>query len=173
MKMHYKPHYTTSANFMYWFDFAVINLKYIVDAIAKIGLVKNAELKLKMYVNTGAISVKVYGANTVDCSYGAITTTFANTCPMTVNLLTGAAGDGGFVVAGDSIVACLYICKPPSSFNGGGAFTAQSLTQLGILYLNILFITQILNLTTNQILITPTLTVLRKLFMQKYYMITH
>ena len=124
LRSEYKPHYTTSGNFMYWHDFAVINLKYIVDAIAKIGLVKKAELKLKMYVNTGAVSVKVYGANTANTSYGAVTTTFANTCPMTVNLLTGAAvGAGGFVVGADSIVAGLYICKPPSSFNGGGAFT--------------------------------------------------
>ena len=41
----YKPYYTVSGNFMVWYDFAVINLKYIVDAIAKIGLVKKAELK--------------------------------------------------------------------------------------------------------------------------------
>jgi len=124
LKAEYKPHYTVSGNFMYWIDYAIINLKYIVDAIAKIGLVKKAELKLKMYVNTGALSVKVYGPNLATTSYGAVTTTFANTCPMTVNLLTGAAiADGGFVVAADSIVAGFYICKPPSSFNGGGGFT--------------------------------------------------
>ena len=124
LKAEYKPHYTTSGNFMYWFDYAIINFKYIVLAIAKIGLVKKAELKLKMYVNTGAVSVDIWGANTADTSYGAVTTTFANTCPMTVNLLTGAsAAAGGFVVAAESIVAGLFICKPPSSFNGGGAFT--------------------------------------------------
>ena len=124
LKAEYKPHYTVSGNFMYWIDYAIINLKYIVDAIAKIGLVKKAELKLKMYVNTGALSVKVYGPNLATTSYGAVTTTFANTCPMTVNLLTGASiADGGFVVAADSIVAGFYICKPPSSFNGGGGFT--------------------------------------------------
>jgi hypothetical protein len=85
IKAEFKPHYTVSGNVMYWFDYAIINLKYIVDAIAKIGLVKKAELKLKMYVNTGAVNVKVYGPNTADTSYGAVTTTFANTCPMTVN----------------------------------------------------------------------------------------
>jgi hypothetical protein len=112
---------------MYWFDYAIINLKYIVDAIAKIGLVKKAELKLKMYVNTGAINVKVFGGNTADTSYGAVTTTFANTCPMTVNLITGTAASpgGGFLAAVDSIVAGLYISKPPSSFNGGGANTVS------------------------------------------------
>jgi hypothetical protein len=86
LKAEYKPHYTvtTDGKFMYWFDYAIINLKYIVDAIAKIGLVKKAELKLKMYVNTGAVSVKVYGANLTTTAYGATTTTFANTCPLTV-----------------------------------------------------------------------------------------
>jgi len=63
LKAEFKPHYTVSSDgkFMYWFDYAIINLKYLVDGIAKLGLVKKAELKLKMYVNTGAVSVKVYG----------------------------------------------------------------------------------------------------------------
>jgi len=125
IRAEYKPYYTVSGNIMYWFDYAIINLKYIVDAIAKIGLVKKAELKLKMYVNTGAVNVKVYGPNLTTTSYGAVTTTFANTCPMTVNLITGASGDGGFIAAVDSIVAGLYISKPPSSFNGGGANTVS------------------------------------------------
>ncbi len=125
LKAEYKPHYTVTADgkFMYWFDYAIINLKYIVDAIAKIGLVKKAELKLKMYVNTGAVSVKVFGANDVTTSYGAMTTTFSNTCPLTVNLLTGTSANGGFAANTDTIIAGLYICKPPSSFNGGSALT--------------------------------------------------
>ena len=125
LRSEYKPHYTTSGNFMYWHDFAVINLKYIVDAIAKIGLVKKAELKLKMYVNTGAVSVKVYGPNAADTAYGATTTTFANTCPFTVNLLAGASATpgSGFAATTDTIIAGLYISKPPSSFNGGSALT--------------------------------------------------
>ena len=36
----YKPYYTVSGDFMYWFDYAIINLKYIVDAIAKLVLLK-------------------------------------------------------------------------------------------------------------------------------------
>ena len=123
LKAEYKPHYTVTGNFMYWFDYAIINLKYVVDAIAKIGLVKKAELKLKMYVNTGALSVKLYGPDAATTSYGAVTTTFANTCPMTVNLLTGTSANGGFADTSDTIIAGLYISKPPSSFNGGGANT--------------------------------------------------
>jgi hypothetical protein len=127
LKAEYKPYYTVSGNVMYWFDYAIINLKYIVDAIAKIGLVKKAELKLKMYVNTGAVNVKVYGPGLADyLDMGLSTTTFANTCPMTVNLITGVATTGGgFVAATDTIVAGLYISKPPSSFSGGGANTVS------------------------------------------------
>ena len=125
LKAEYKPHYTvtTDGKFMYWFDYAIINLKYIVDAIAKIGLVKKAELKLKMYVNTGALSVKVYGANLTTTAYGATTTTFANTCPLTVNLLSGTSANGGFADTTDTIIAGLYISKPPSSFTGGSALS--------------------------------------------------
>ena len=126
LKAEYKPHYTvtTDGKFMYWFDYAIINLKYIVDAIAKIGLVKKAELKLKMYINTGAVSVKVYGPDTVNTSYGATTSTFANTCPFTVNLITGDdATLGGFAATTDTIIAGLYISKPPSSFTGGSALS--------------------------------------------------
>ena len=124
LRAEYKPHYevTTDGKFMYWFDYAIINLKYIVDAIAKIGLVKKAELKLKMYVNTGAVSVKVYGPDLATTSYGAMTTTFANTCPFTVNLLTGDdAALGGFAATTDTIIAGLYISKPPASFTAGHA----------------------------------------------------
>ena len=125
LKAEYKPHYTvtTDGKFMYWFDYAIINLKYIVDAIAKIGLVKKTELKLKMYVNTGALSVKVYGANLTTTAFGATTTTFANTCPLTVNLLAGTSANGGFADTTDTIIAGLYISKPPSSFTGGSALS--------------------------------------------------
>ena len=143
LKAEYKPHYTVTGNFMYWFDYAIINLKYVVDAIAKIGLVKKAELKLKMYVNTGALSVKLYGANLTTTAYGTVTTTFANTCPMTVNLLTGTSANGGFADTSDTIIAGLYISKPPSSFNGGGTNTvaitslSSPLTQCVLYHSNI------------------------------------
>ena len=118
-----KPYYTVSGNYMYWFDYAVINLKYMLDAIAKIGLVKRADMRLRMYVNTGAVSVTLAGPNTTSTYYTAFTSTFSNTCPFTVNLLYGASADGGFAVNTNTITAGIYISKPPSTFNGGGAYT--------------------------------------------------
>ena len=85
LKNEFKPYFTTDnalpglARFMYWFDYAIINLKYIVDAIAKIGLVKTANLKLRMYVNTGAVQITVDSPNTADTAYTAMNTSFSNT----------------------------------------------------------------------------------------------
>ena len=117
----YKPYYKTESNFMYWFDYAVINLKYVLDAFAKIGLVKSLSMRLKMYVNTGAVAITINNPNVATTGYSAFTTTFSNTCPFTVNLLSGDVASGGFSAATDIIVAGLYLCKPPSSFSGGGA----------------------------------------------------
>jgi hypothetical protein len=122
----YKPYYTVSGTFMVWYDFAVINLKYIVDAIAKIGLVKKAELKLKMYINTGAIAVKVVDPGLATVAYTTFNTTFANTCPITVNLLPVAVAGGGIPLTTDTIIAGLYINKPPSTFSGGSAYTIST-----------------------------------------------
>jgi len=125
----YKPYYKTDGNFMYWFDYGIINLKYVLDAIAKIGLVKSISMRLKMYINTGAVSVIVAGANTADTSYATFTSSFSNTCPFTVNLLTGDVAAGGFSAATTNITAGLYLARPPSSFSGGGAVSIP-ITQL-------------------------------------------
>ena len=118
-----KPYYTLSGHFMYWFDYGIINLKYMIDAIAKIGLVKRADMRLRMYLNTGAVSVTLANPNNTQTYYSAFTTTFSNTCPFTVNLLYGLIADGGFGAGVNTITAGLYVGKPPSSFNGGGAST--------------------------------------------------
>ena len=117
----YKPYYKTDGNFMYWFDYAVINLKYVLDAFAKIGLVKSMSMRLKMYVNTGAVSVIVNNTTTANCGYSSFSSSFSNTCPFTVNLLNGAIAAGGFGATVTNITAGLYLARPPSSFSGGGA----------------------------------------------------
>ena len=125
----YKPYYKTEGNFMYWFDYAIINLKYVLDAFAKIGLVKSISMRLKMYVNTGAVSVIVVNPNTANTYYTTFSSSFSNTCPFTVNLLTGAIAAGGFGATVTNITAGLYLARPPSSFSGGGAVSIP-ITQL-------------------------------------------
>ena len=85
LKNEFKPYFTTDnalpglARFMYWFDYAVINLKYVLDAFAKIGLVKSMSMRLKMYVNTGAVSVIVVNPNTANTYYTTFSSSFSNT----------------------------------------------------------------------------------------------
>jgi hypothetical protein len=118
-----KPYYTTNQNIMHWFDYGIINLKYILDAIAKIGLVKRADMRLRMYVNTGAVAVTVADPNATTTYYTAFTSSFSNTCPFTVNLISGLIANGGIGAGVTTITAGLYIAKPPSSFNGAGTYT--------------------------------------------------
>ena len=115
-------------------------------AIAKIGLVKKAELKLKMYINTGAVAVKVVDPGVATIGYTTFNTTFANTCPLTVNLLPVATASGGVATTTDTIIAGLYISKPPSTFSGGGTNTvaitgvsANPLSQVLLYHSNIKF----------------------------------
>ena len=124
-----KPYYTVTGNFMYWFDYGIINLKYMLDAIAKIGLVKRADMRLRMYINTGSVAVTVADPNLTTSYYTAFTSTFSNTCPFTVNLISGLSTSGGIPAGANTITAGLYIAKPPTSFNGGGANTV-AITQL-------------------------------------------
>jgi len=76
-----------------------------------------------MYINTGAVAVKVIDPNLTTVGYTTFNTTFANTCPLTVNLLPATAANGGVPANTDTIIAGLYISKPPSTFSGGGANT--------------------------------------------------
>ena len=140
----YKPYYTVQSNCMYWFDYAVINLKYIIDAIAKIGLVKKADLRLRMYVNTGAVQVTVQGAGAAGTTtYKSFKTSFANTCPITVNYISDIVANGGMATTVTRITAGLYIGSPPSTFNGGGDSTitisqiSNPLTQCRLYYSNV------------------------------------
>ena len=139
----YKPVYTVNGNFMYWYDYGIINLKYILDAIAKIGLVKKADLRLRMYVNTGAVQVTIASPNLTTTTYTAFKSSFANTCPITVNYLNNTSALGGFATLADTITAGLYIGSPPTTFNGGGAYTiaisqqSNSLTQCRLYYSNV------------------------------------
>ena len=73
-----------------------------------------------MYINTGAVAVKVLDPELATVAYTTFNSTFANTCPLTVNLLPVTSANGGVVATTDTIIAGLYIGKPPSTFSGVG-----------------------------------------------------
>ena len=116
----YKPYYTVASNnVMVWYDTAIIPLKYICDCIDKMGLVKKMDIGMRIYFNTGTVQTTMINTNGASnqTSYGAYTTNFANTCPLTINYLTGSAANGGFTNATDALItAGVFIQKPPPTF---------------------------------------------------------
>jgi hypothetical protein len=110
----FKPYCVQSNNYMIYYDYAVIKLNTIFDALAKIGLVKRFDVTIRLWLNTGAISVNVSNPTTaLDLSYDNTNNTFSNTCPFTFNYLDVFSGVTGTTT---NIVAGLFINRPPSAF---------------------------------------------------------
>ena len=110
----YKPYYTVVNGVMTWYDVALLPLKYISDFIDKLGLVKKLDLVLRCYFNTGSLAVPVIDPNLVTTSYGKfINSTFSNTCPFTVNYLSGTNANGGLPALATQISAGLFIGRTP------------------------------------------------------------
>ena len=125
----FRPSFNVTNNVMTWTDYGIIPLKYLCDVIDKMGLVKKCDLLIRAYFNTGAVQVAVTNPTLATCSYGQITTSFSQTCPITVNYLPGA---GQYTALTSLITAGLYIGSAPSSFGAGTSITisgAASATQ--------------------------------------------
>ena len=102
---------------MIYYDYAVVKLNTIFDSLAKIGLVKRFDATIRLWLNTGAISVNVSNPTTaLDLSYNNTNNTFSNTCPFTINYLDVS---GGVPATTTNIVAGLFINKPPSTSLSG------------------------------------------------------
>jgi hypothetical protein len=85
------------------------------------GLVRRFDATLRLWVNTGTVCVTVANAG-VDASQNYTLTpennSFSNTCPLMVNWIPGG-GSYGVPSGTTSIVAGLYINKPPSTSYAG------------------------------------------------------
>jgi hypothetical protein len=113
----YKPYFGLQGNVAVWYDVALLPLKYICDVIDKMGLVKKLDIGLRVYFNTGSIQVPVTSPNTGNTGYGAIaSSTFSNTCPLTINYLNGLVGAGGLPDTTNLITAGIFIAKAPTTF---------------------------------------------------------
>lgn len=134
--LEFKPYYTVVDNQMVWQDLAVIPLKYLCDCIDKMGLVKKLDLMLRVYCNTGTLSVNCAGATgppVTAALRGLVTSTFTNTVPFTINSLgtNAAVATGGIPVAATRLACGLYIGRSATSqfqTSGGNtvSFTAQT-----------------------------------------------
>lgn len=118
----FKPYYTTVGNVMVWYDLAVIPLKYICDVVDKLGLVKKLDMILRLYLNTGSLQCVVADPNTTNLAYGAFSSsTFANTCPISVNWLPGTSVNGGVPATTTLISAGCFVARAPTTSIGASA----------------------------------------------------
>jgi hypothetical protein len=86
----YKPIFSYVGNVLYWQDVAIIPMKYLCDVFDKLGLVRKLSAVMRLYLNTGSISVPVSNATLSNQFFGKPTnSTFTNTCPFTINNVIG------------------------------------------------------------------------------------
>jgi hypothetical protein len=122
----FKPYYTTVGNVMVWYDLAVIPLKYLCDVVDKLGLVKKLDMVLRLYLNTGSLQCAVLDPNLITVSYGAFSSsTFANTCPFTINALPAASANGGVPATTVAICAGCFVARAPTTAIGVGTGTVN------------------------------------------------
>ena len=117
-----RPYYTTSGGYMYWHDYAVIKLNHLFESLYKIGLVKRIDAQLRLWVNTGTVNIVVGSVDTANLSYNLVpaNNTFSATCPFMVNYFSiGTPGNSIVPTGVTSIVAGLYIARPPTSSFAG------------------------------------------------------
>lgn len=91
----FRPYYdVVNANYMTWYDVAIIKLGHVIDFFNQCPLTKAFSALLRIYVNTGQLSIgvtKTQADNATASSGGylfsASNSTFNNTCPIMINQL--------------------------------------------------------------------------------------
>lgn len=127
---------TLNQNYIVYEDTAIIPLKYLMDVVNKLPMMKRTDMLLRMYFNTGSLIVPVKQGTTdaIATQYFAPqSSNFVNTCPFTVNYL-GAGVPAGTV----AIAAGIFIAKPTqTSLNvtavagSGGVIATTATVNLG------------------------------------------
>jgi hypothetical protein len=123
----FHPYYEVKNKYMVWYDFTVIKLDHILESLGKMGLVHHFDETLRLWANTGTVSVTVVSPESTNLNYLLTpnNNSFSNTCPLLVNFIPSKSGEG-VPANSDSIVAGLYISKPPATSYSGGVNLANS-----------------------------------------------
>ena len=138
-----RPYYTTSGDYMIWYDTAIIKLSSIMDSFREIGLCKRFNSVLRLWINTGSVNVGVLSAGLINRVQYTITnnwTTFTNTCPLMINHLNNDPASGGIPTTCTNIIAGLYIGTAtqstvgPSGVNLATGIAPHSLRSCRIYY---------------------------------------
>jgi hypothetical protein len=80
---------TANSNYIVYQDTAILPLKYLMDVVDKLPMMKRTDMLLRMYFNTGSLIVPVSSAGTTNTTlyFAPQSSTFVNSCPFTVNYL--------------------------------------------------------------------------------------
>jgi len=126
----FKSYYTTSGNTMIWYDMAYIKCSILFGAFETMGLSRKLDLQMRLWLNSGSLSVPTTLSTLGFMQYGAVTSnTFNYTCPFTVNTLpivasTTTTTTDGFVSGAASLgtsttgylaVGCFPVRAPTTS----------------------------------------------------------
>jgi len=115
-----------TTNYIVYQDTAILPLKYLMDVVNKLPMMKRTDMLLRMYLNTGAMLVPVKQGTTdaIATQYFAPqSSSFVNTCPFTVNYL--GAGIPSTAVG----IACgIFIARPATTSLTSVAITGTGIT---------------------------------------------
>jgi len=115
---------------MVWYDVAILPLRMLCNFFDKMPLCKKLDLQLRIYLNTGSLAVGVLANTTAATTslgqalnnvgqYTSIqSSTFANTCPFTVNWMAasqGAASTSGIPTGTTYIAAGCFVQNSPNT----------------------------------------------------------
>ena len=120
---------TANSNYIVYQDTAILPLKYLMDVVDKLPMMKRTDMLLRMYFNTGSLIVPVSSAGTTNTTlyFAPQSSTFVNSCPFTVNYL-----DLGVPATAKGIAAGIFIARPQTTalsitaVTGGTGVTATS-----------------------------------------------
>ena len=103
-----------NTNYGVYYDTIIIRLKDILDSCNNIPLTRKIQGALRIYFNTGALTVTQASANTIGAlsvAFNSSASTFSTTCPFTINQSSGVVGSAVFT----QISAGLFIGKAPTT----------------------------------------------------------
>jgi hypothetical protein len=117
----FKPYFTYVGNILVWYDVAILPVKYLCSVMDKLGLVRKLSAVMRIYFNTGSISVPVSNPATNTQYFGAPSnSTFANTCPITINNVQG------YGAAASTTTANPASCPSTTAYVCAGCFIARA-----------------------------------------------
>jgi hypothetical protein len=103
---------TAASNYIVYTDSIILPLKYLMDVVNKLPMMKRTDMLLRLYLNTGSliVPVKAFGTTNTTQYFAPQSSNFVNTCPFTVNYL-----DLGVPSAAVGIACGLFVAKPTTT----------------------------------------------------------